>query len=228
MTQKLCLRVEFGVNKAGTGTYYDVFDISPQVTEDGVAGAFKALASDVFFGTPGIVPACCQSVRMNVHDQLQVHVADKVNTVDSVHLFCQVLQKPQVKVMQDMDGIEIEMPCACCVCGAHIKLVAAGVPTSVQEFMMVQQKKCVNVLCQRRWPDGRFLVAQFKEETNDTKLDMLKKLFKFECQQVLAKVNAATGMPETKARTQQIEDLFTQQRSAKRLKMQKTDEGQEL
>ena len=93
---------------------------------------------------------------------------------------------------------------------------------------MVQQKKCVNVLCQRRWPDGRFLVAQFKEETNDTKLDMLKKLFKFECQQVIAKVNAATGMPETKARTQQIEDLFTQQRSAKRLKMQKTDEGQEL
>ena len=44
------------------------------------------------------------------HDQLQVHVADKVNTVDSVHVFCQVLQKPQVKVMQDMDGIEIEMP----------------------------------------------------------------------------------------------------------------------
>ena len=159
MMQKLCLRVEFGVNKAGTGTYYDVFDISPQVTEDGVAGAFKALASDVFFGTPGIVPACCQSVRMNEHDQLQVHVADKVHTVDSVHLFCQVLQKPQVKVMQDMDGIEIEMPCACSICGAHIKLVAAGVPTSVQEFMMVQQKKWVNVLCQRRWPDGGFLVA---------------------------------------------------------------------
>ena len=228
MTQKLCLRVEFGVNKAGTGTYYDVFDISPQVTEDGVAGAFKALASDVFFGTPGIVPACCQSVRMNEHDQLQVHVADKVHTVDSVHLFCQVLQKPQVKVMQDMDGIEIEMPCACSVCGAHIKLVAAGVPTSVQEFMMVQQKKWVNVLCQRRWPDGGFLVAQFKEETNDTKLDMLKKLCKFECQQVIAKVNAATGMAETKARTEQIEELFAQQRSAKRLKMQKTHEGEEF
>jgi len=27
MMQKLCLRVEFGENKAGTGTYYDVFDI---------------------------------------------------------------------------------------------------------------------------------------------------------------------------------------------------------
>ena len=44
MTQKLCLRAEFGVNKAGTGMYYDVFDISAQVTEDGVSGAFKALA----------------------------------------------------------------------------------------------------------------------------------------------------------------------------------------
>ena len=81
------------------------------MTEDGVAGAFKALASDVFFGTPGIVPGCCQSVRMNEHDQLQVHIVDKVHTVDSVHLFCQILQKSQVKVIQDMDGIEIEMKC---------------------------------------------------------------------------------------------------------------------
>jgi len=46
MTQKLRLRAEFGVNKAGAGMYYDVFDISAQVTKDGVSGAFKALASD--------------------------------------------------------------------------------------------------------------------------------------------------------------------------------------
>ena len=130
--------------------------------------------------------------------------------------------------MQDMDGIEIEMPCACSICGAHIKLVAAECQRSVQEFMMVQQKKWVNVLCQRRWPDGGFLVAQFKEETNDTKLEMLKKLFKFECQQVIAKVNAATGMAETKQGLREIEELFAQQRSAKRLKMQKTHEGEEF
>ena len=228
MTQKLCLRVEFGVNKAGTGTFYDVFDISPQVTEHGVAGAFKALESDVFFGAPGIVSACCQSVVMNEHDQLQLHVADKVHTVDSVHLFCQVLQKPQVKVMQDMDGIEVEMPCACSICSAHIKLVAAGVPSSVQDFMMLQQKKWMNVLCQRRWADGRFLVAQFKEETNDAKVDMLKKLFKFEYQQVTSKVTLPTGIPETRERSEKIEELLTQQRFAKRLKMQKTNEGEEL
>ena len=46
MTQKLRLRAEFGVNKAGAGMYYDVFDISAQVTKNGVSGAFKALASD--------------------------------------------------------------------------------------------------------------------------------------------------------------------------------------
>ena len=45
MTEQLCLRAEFGVNKAGTGMYYDVFDSSAQVTEDGVGGAF-VLASD--------------------------------------------------------------------------------------------------------------------------------------------------------------------------------------
>ena len=73
MTQKRCVRAEFGVNKAGAGMYYDAFDISAQVTEDGVSGAFIALAPDVFFGSPGTVPACCQSVRMNDQDQLQVH-----------------------------------------------------------------------------------------------------------------------------------------------------------
>ena len=75
MTQKMCVRVEFGVNKAGTGMYYDLFDISAQVTEDGVCGAFKALTEDVFFGNPGIVPACCKNIKMNERDQLQVNVA---------------------------------------------------------------------------------------------------------------------------------------------------------
>eukprot|EP00438_Fugacium_kawagutii_P007268 Skav211173 [mRNA] locus=scaffold1363:250458:252107:- [translate_table: standard] len=228
MTQKLCLRVEFGVNKAGTGTYYDVFDISPQVTEDGVAGAFKALASDVFFGTPGIVPACCENIRMNAHEQLQLHAPDKVHTVDSVHLFCQVVQKPQIQVMQDIDGIQIEMPCACSICGAHIKLVAAGMPASVQEFMLVQQKKWLNVLCQRRWPDGSFLVAQFKEEKNEAKLEMSKKLFKFECQQVISKVKFEFGVAETRTKSEKIEELLTQQRPAKRLKMEKTLQGEDL
>ena len=37
------IRVEFGMNKAGTGMYYDLFDISAQVIEEGAAGAFKAL-----------------------------------------------------------------------------------------------------------------------------------------------------------------------------------------
>ena len=37
-----------------------------------------------------------------------------------------------------------------------------------------------------------------------------------------------TGMAETKARTQEIEELFAQQRSAKRLKMRKTHEGEEF
>ena len=41
--------------------------------------------------TPGIVPACCQIIQMNEHDQLPVHVVDKTHTVDSVHLLCQVL-----------------------------------------------------------------------------------------------------------------------------------------
>ena len=59
LTEKLCLCVGFGINKAGSGMYYDLFDISPQVTEEGAAGAFKALDADVFFASPGIVSACC-------------------------------------------------------------------------------------------------------------------------------------------------------------------------
>ena len=37
-----------------------------------------------------------------------------------------------------------------------------------------------------------------------------------------------TGMAETKARTEEIEELFAKQRSAKRLKMRKTHEGEEF
>ena len=116
MTEKLCLRVEFGVNKAGTGMYYDLFDVSPQVTEEGAAGAFKALDADVFFSCPGIVSACCQSIEVNEHQQLQIAVGEKKHTVDSVHLLCQVMQKPNVKVMQEMDGLEIELPVSCGFC----------------------------------------------------------------------------------------------------------------
>ena len=53
LTEKLCLRVDFGVNKAGSGMYYDLFDISAQVTDEGAAGAFKALDADIFFPSPG-------------------------------------------------------------------------------------------------------------------------------------------------------------------------------
>ena len=35
LTEKLCLRVDFGINKAGSGMYHDLFDISPQVIEEG-------------------------------------------------------------------------------------------------------------------------------------------------------------------------------------------------
>ena len=135
---------------------------------------------------------------MNEHDQLQVHVADNAQTVDSVHILCQVHAKPNVRVMEAMDGLEIHPPCVCSVCGARITLVAAGVATSVQEFMMVHQKKWLSVLCQRRFANGMFLVAQFTEETKAKKLEMLQKMSKFESQQVLSKVSAGIGMPDTK------------------------------
>ena len=161
-----------------------------------------------FFGNPGIVPACCKNIKMNDHAQLQVHVDDKALTVDSVHILCQVRAKPNVKVMQEMDGLEIHVPCVRSVCGAHMTLVAAGVATSVQDIMMAQQKTWLSVLCQRRWANGMFLVAQFTEEKQAKKLEMLQKVFKFESKQVLSKVSAGTGMPETKGKTDDIENLL--------------------
>ncbi len=134
----------------------------------------------------------------------------------------------KLRLLEAMDGLEIQLPCVCSVCGAHITLVAAGVATSVQEFMMVQQKKWLSVLCQRRWANGMFLVAQFTEERNEKKLEMLQKVFKFESQQVLSKVSAGTGMAETKGKTGDIENLLSQQRPPKRLKISKTQEGADL
>ena len=198
------------------------------MTEEGAAGAFKSLDADVFFACPGIVPACCQSIQMNEHQQLQIATGDKRHTVDSVHLLCQVLQKPNVRVMPDMDGLEIALPVSCGFCGQLVRLVAAGVPDSVQDFMMMQQKNWITALCQTRWSDGSFLVAQFKSEENDARLKTLQKLFKFECKEVLAKVNASKSLPESKSKMEEIEGLLAEQRAAKRLKMVKTLDGTEL
>eukprot|EP00435_Cladocopium_sp_Y103_P042933 s3895_g12.t1 len=127
-----------------------------------------------------------------------------------------------------MDGLEIALPVSCGFCGQLMRLVAAGVPDSVQDFLMMQQKKWITALCQTRWSDGSFLVAQFKAEENDAKLETLQKLFKFECKEVLAKVNASKSLPESKSRTEEIEGLLAQQRAAKRLRMVKTLDGTEL
>ena len=74
---------------------------------------------------------------------------------------------------------------------------------------------------------SKFLVAQFTEEKQAKKLEMLQKV-KFESKQVLSKVSAGTGMPETKGKTDDIENLLAQQRPPKRLKISKTQEGEDL
>jgi hypothetical protein len=114
------------------------------------------------------------------------------------------MQKPKANVMQDMDGLEIELLSSCGMCGQRCTLVGAGVPSSVQELMMVQTKSWVTALCQTRWASGNFLIAQFKKEESGDKVAMMQKLFKFECKEALAKVKASKSLPESKPRTSEI------------------------
>ena len=130
--------------------------------------------------------------------------------------------------MQDMDGLEIELVASCGFCGQRVMLVGAGVPSSVQELMMVPTKKWVTALCQTRWSNGEMLVAQFRIEENDDKVAMMQKLFKFECKQVVARINSTRSVAESKCITAEIENLLTQQRAAKRLKLQQTADGEDL
>ena len=55
-----------------------------------------------------------------------------------------------------------------------------------------------------------------------------RSLFKFESQQVLSKMTAGTGMPESKGKTDDIANLHAQQRPPKRLRISKTQEGADL
>jgi hypothetical protein len=48
------------------------------------------------------------------------------------------------------------------------------------------------------------LIAQFKKEESGDKVAMMQKLFKFECKEALAKVNASKSLPESKPRTSEI------------------------
>ena len=87
-------------------------------------------------------------------------------------------------------------------------LVAAGVATSVQEFMMVQQKKWLSVLCQRRWANGMFLVAQFTEESNEKSWGCCRRCLSLKASRFNPKCRQALGCQRAKGRLTRLKICF--------------------
>ena len=227
----LCLRIAIGTRKNGS-LYLDVFDVTSQVTADGCLALYKSLTDDSCEGTPGLAPACCKNVALNDLGQLTVQHKSAIKIVDRVKLMAVSVAKPSVEILQEIDGIKVTLECKCVACDAECKMVAAGVPSTVQDFMSMSKNSIFAAFAQTLDSDGNFQVANHVEFDADQS-DMQVKVFRYEVEQFKEKIIrvAATSKDISEdmgaKRTLEVETLMSATLTPRRLKLQKTSDGNE-
>jgi hypothetical protein len=141
--------------------------------------------------------------------------------------------KPTVEVLQDIDGIKVTLEMQCVVCGKQCQLNASGVPTTVQDFMSMPKGTMFTAFTQNVGEDGSFHVAQHRV-MDSTEKSMQEKVFKYQAGQFMQKVVQVAQQPDESSasteqsgnkRTKQMEALMAQSSVGKRLKVQKTSDG---
>jgi hypothetical protein len=231
--KEMCLRVGVGPKKTGSDIYVDLFDVTHQVNSDGVLALYKNLNNDNCDGSPGLAPACCQNICQNELGQLMLKCSDVVHNIECARLLGIAAGKPTVEVLQDIDGIKVTLEMQCVVCGKQCQLNASGVPTTVQDFMSMPKGTMFTAFTQNVGEDGSFHVAQHRV-MDSTEKSMQEKVFKYQAGQFMQKVVQVAQQPDESSasteqsgnkRTKQMEALMAQSSVGKRLKVQKTSDG---
>ena len=229
--KEMCLRVGVGLKKTGSGIYVDLYDVTPQINSDGVLALYKNLSNDNCDGSPGLAPACCQSICQNELGQLTLKRSDVVHNIECARLLGIVAAKPSVEVLKDIDGIKVTLEMQCVVCGQPCRLNASGLPSTVQDFMSMSKGTMFTAFTQSVGDDGSFHVAQHRVMGN-TEKSMQEKVFKYQADQfmqkamqVVAKQPDETSEQSGNKRTKQMADLMAHSTIGKRLKVQKTSDG---
>ncbi|CAE8621126.1 unnamed protein product [Polarella glacialis] len=225
--QELCIRASFGINKAGTSMYLDVFDVSPQVNDAGAQAIFKHLANDTFVGAPGIVPACCKRFASNSLGQTVVKVDELEHVVDSIHLVCKTTDKPKMEALPAIDGINVKPSAECMKCNATCVLQTAGAPDSVQDFMTTLKNSFAAILSSSIDSNGALQVAHHRT-IPEAEAQIFTKSNKYQAEQFVMHMKIPRSEKMSKKRRTVIEELCLSQRTPKRLKIANTLDGDAL
>ena len=220
----LCARFSYGMKTTGSGMYLDLFDLQEQVNEEGGAAAFQYQPKNVIRGVLGIPPSCCQHASANDLGQLLIRTEKTERQAEQVHFLCEVLTSPKVKVMQDMDGLEVRARVSCCCCQKELTLVWAGLADTVAHMMQTQAETRLSVVVQAKLEDSTFepwSVSILPKTVNTS----FEKIFKYSAQQYLDRVHSESETTSSAAHRQDIAELLSNHRSPKRLKVQHTLEA---
>ena len=129
------------------------------MTADGCLALYKTLTNDSCEGTAGLAPVCCKNVALNPLGQLTVQHKSATQIVNTVKIMVESVAKPKVEVLQEIDGIKVTLECKCMACNAVCKIVAAGVPDTVQDFLSMPKGSFVLAFSQSMSSGGEFQVA---------------------------------------------------------------------
>ena len=225
-TREVCIRVGVGHRKSGVMSF-DLFDITPQVTDEGCLAVYRATSHSLFDSSPGVVPACCQNVKVNNFGQLIISQKSSTQTVESAKMLFCLIDDPQLDVLDNIDGIKVTLPCKCLVCESPCTLFAAGVPQSVQHFTRMCSDMHFFAFVQSVESDGCIPIGYHVELKDPKTLHFELRVFKYQAAQFLLTLAAPTGEAETSGkRTKALENLMADVRpDVKRLRLSKTMDG---
>jgi len=226
----LCLRIGIGARKNGL-PMIDLFDVTSQVDENGCLALYKNLEDHSCARTPGLAPVCCKTAVMNELGQLTVQHGGASQTVERVKMVAQLTAKPQVEVLQDIDGIKVTLTCKCVACDGELEIAAAGVPGSVQDVMSMPKGAIFAAFATTKNPEGEFKLANHVQLDGPQK-NMDIKVFKYEVgqfQETITTMNQKLSDSSEDIgakRTLEVEKLMAAARETpKRLKIQHTTDG---
>ena len=121
-------RMGVGVNKSGKAHYVDLFELAPAVSAEGVLAAFHDLPSLPGDDGDGLAPLCCQHLRQNGMGQLQAKFESQTRLIGGAMCMFRVRAEPEQSIVQDVDGLIVNVHAECCVCNPAVTLQQAGAP----------------------------------------------------------------------------------------------------
>ena len=153
--------------------------------------------------------------------QLQAKFESQTRLIGGAMCMFRVRAEPAQFIVQDVDGLIVKVQAACCVCNQTVTLQQAGAPQSVQKMnrMRGDELALANVILQS---DGQkpFEVMQLRAITAEEV--MHEKLHKFQALEYQKFATGGVKMDITNTPPNDVHNLLSTPRQAKRLKLQRT------